>query len=58
MSALNNAFKPEVESTRITKILNDALKSTKQGGKRDPDRERVYKLPIHKRRTDNYYNYE
>ena len=58
MSALNNSFKPEVESTGITKVLNDDLKSTKQGGKRDPDRERVYKLPIHKRRTDNYYNYE
>jgi hypothetical protein len=29
-----------------------------KGGKRNPDRERVYKLPIHKRRTDNYYNYE
>ena len=57
MTALNNAFKPEVESTGITKVLNDALES-KKGGKRDPDRERVYKLPIHKRRTDNYYNYE
>jgi hypothetical protein len=56
-TALNNTFKPEAESIGITKVLNDALES-KKGGKRDPDRERVYKLPIYKRKTDNYYNYE
>jgi hypothetical protein len=65
---LNNAFKnetqpfdtlePKQNPIEILNHLNEALESTKQGGKRDPDRERVYKLPIHKRKTDNYYNYE
>ena len=42
----------------VEKSINDALNSAVSGGKRNPDRERVYKLPIQKRRTDNYYNYE
>ena len=64
-SKINNSLTKPFNNTsetqlndKLTKVLNDALESTKQGGKRDPDRERVYKLPIHKRRTDNYYNYE
>jgi hypothetical protein len=48
-------------NTSLTNALNelvDPVEQKKAGGKRNPDRERVYKLPIHKRRTDNYYNYE
>ena len=45
-------------SDNVQKLINDALNSKKGGGKRNPDRERIYKLPIQKRRTDNYYNYE
>ena len=54
---LNNTSETQLND-KLTKVLNDALESKNIGGKRDPDRERVYKLPIHKRKTDNYYNYE
>ena len=60
LKALDNALESKPDTSLIEGLpekLNDALES-KKGGKRDPDRERVYKLPIHKRRTDNYYNYE
>jgi hypothetical protein len=60
--SLNNTMKSETqpnnESIELTKVLNDTIESQNTGGKRNPDRERVYKLPIHKRKTDNYYNYE
>lgn len=57
---LNNAyFKLKTQQEQQKRINNPAKSSSKsKGGKRNPDRERIYKLPIHKRRTDNYYNYE
>ena len=58
---LNNAYFKLKTQQEQQKRINNALKTPpakSKGGKRNPDRERIYKLPIHKRRTDNYYNYE
>jgi len=55
---LNDVYFDKKTKKQTTQALNIVSKGGSTGGKRNPDRERIYKLPIHKRRTDNYYNYE
>jgi hypothetical protein len=62
MGEINKVLKTEdVDSLpeNIKTLINNALNPSTTGGKRNPDRERVYNLPINsnKMRT-NYYNYE
>ena len=58
VAMFNDEYFKKKLKTITTINVNETVSTASSGGKRNPDRERIYKLPIHKRRTDNYYNYE
>ena len=58
VAMFNNTYFAKKTKSKIKHNVNNTESIGSSGGKRNPDRERIYKLPIHKRRTDNYYNYE
>jgi hypothetical protein len=58
VAMFNNTYFAKKTKSKIKHNVNNTESTGSSGGKRNPDRERIYKLPIHKRRTDNYYNYE